>query len=189
MGTEVPGLSPGPGRADRSSAGEHRTIQSEGAGDVAWQPESHQQRAARSMGVLRARLVGIFPAGRGAKADLPAGGMDTVAHPKMLLAAMAFGCRPGSSARTARVTRPNAESGTQLARGVASGRNGQFANGSVEWSAAALWLPHAIGSCGTVNAAGFNRRIRKTVRTVVWEGDGAQSPSLDLILVTICCHA
>jgi hypothetical protein len=30
-------------------------------------------------------------------------------------------------------------------------------------------------------AAGFNRRIRKTVRTVVWEGDGAQSPSLDPI--------
>jgi len=30
-------------------------------------------------------------------------------------------------------------------------------------------------------AAAFNRRIRKTVRTVVWEGDGAQSPSLDPI--------
>ena len=30
-------------------------------------------------------------------------------------------------------------------------------------------------------AAGFNRRIRKTVRTVVWEGDRAKSRSLDLI--------
>jgi hypothetical protein len=29
--------------------------------------------------------------------------------------------------------------------------------------------------------AGFNRRMRKTARPVVWEGDGAQSPSLDLI--------
>jgi hypothetical protein len=34
-----------------------------------------------------------------------------------------------------------------------------------------------------VTAAGFNRRIRKTVRTVLWEGDGAQSPSLDPIAV------
>jgi len=31
------------------------------------------------------------------------------------------------------------------------------------------------------HAAGFNRRMRKTARPVVWEGDGAQSPSLDLI--------
>jgi hypothetical protein len=30
-------------------------------------------------------------------------------------------------------------------------------------------------------AAGFNRRMRKTARPVVWEGDGAQSPSLDPI--------
>ena len=30
-------------------------------------------------------------------------------------------------------------------------------------------------------AAGFNRRIRKTARTVVWEGDRAQSRSLDPI--------
>ena len=29
--------------------------------------------------------------------------------------------------------------------------------------------------------AGFNRRMRKTARPVVWEGDGAQSPSLDPI--------
>src|SRR5258708_28550542 len=27
----------------------------------------------------------------------------------------------------------------------------------------------------------FNRRMRKTARPVVWEGDGAQSPSLDPI--------
>jgi hypothetical protein len=30
-------------------------------------------------------------------------------------------------------------------------------------------------------AARFNRRMRKTACPVVWEGDGAQSPSLDLI--------
>lgn len=35
-----------------------------------------------------------------------------------------------------------------------------------------------------MTAAGFNRRIRKTVRTVVWEGDRAQSRSLDLIIAT-----
>ena len=32
-----------------------------------------------------------------------------------------------------------------------------------------------------IEAAGFNRRMRKTARPVVWEGDGAQSPSLDPI--------
>jgi hypothetical protein len=30
-------------------------------------------------------------------------------------------------------------------------------------------------------AAEFNRRMRKTARPVVWEGDRAQSRSLDLI--------
>jgi len=29
--------------------------------------------------------------------------------------------------------------------------------------------------------AAFNRRMRKTARTVVWEGAGAQSPALDPI--------
>jgi hypothetical protein len=32
-------------------------------------------------------------------------------------------------------------------------------------------------------AAGFNRRMRKNARPVVWEGGGAQSPSLDPIKV------
>ena len=31
------------------------------------------------------------------------------------------------------------------------------------------------------NAAGFNRRMRKTARPVVWEGAGAQSPAPDPI--------
>ena len=35
--------------------------------------------------------------------------------------------------------------------------------------------------CGEGKAAAFNRRMRKTARPVVWEGDGAQSPSLDPI--------
>jgi len=32
-----------------------------------------------------------------------------------------------------------------------------------------------------VKPAAFNRRMRKTARPVVWEGDGAQSPSLNPI--------
>jgi hypothetical protein len=32
-----------------------------------------------------------------------------------------------------------------------------------------------------VNAAAFNRRMRKTARPVVWEGAGAKSPSPDPI--------
>ncbi len=36
----------------------------------------------------------------------------------------------------------------------------------------------AVGSCGgtPVTSAGFNRRMRKTARPVVWKGYGAQSP-------------
>src|SRR5665647_1521200 len=107
--------------------------------------------------------------------------MDSTAYSKMLLASMAFGCRPGARATAARVARPNAESRIQFAWGVASGRDRQFAQGPGERGVTPLWLPHAIGSCSAVTAAGFNRRIRKTVRTVVWEGGGAQSPSLDPI--------
>src|SRR5450631_3868503 len=38
-------------------------------------------------------------------------------------------------------------------------------------------------SSGGVSSAGFNRRMRKTARTVVWESDGAQTPSLDPITI------
>jgi hypothetical protein len=38
---------------------------------------------------LYPRLVGILPTGRGQAADLPAGRLDTPAHPEMLLAAVA----------------------------------------------------------------------------------------------------
>jgi len=31
--------------------------------------------------------------------------------------------------------------------------------------------------------AAFNRRMRKTARTVVWEGAGVQSPALDPIVL------
>ena len=38
-----------------------------------------------------------------------------------------------------------------------------------------------------MNAAGSNRRIRKTVCPVVWEGDWAQSQSLDPIICASLC--
>jgi RNA-directed DNA polymerase len=46
-------------------------------------------------------------------------------------------------------------------------------NGSVQTALSnkAPRLPHAIRPCGDVTAAGFNRRIRKTVRPVAGEGD------------------
>ena len=39
-------------------------------------------------------------------------------------------------------------------------------------------MPSDLANC---QDACFNRRMRKTARPVVWEGDGAQSPSLDPI--------
>ena len=111
--------------------------------------------------------------------------MDSTAYSKVLLDSVAFGYRKGACVTTARVARPDAESRIQFAWGVASGRYRQRANGPVKCGATPLRLPHAIGSCSDVMAAGFNRRIRKTVRTVVWEGDRAQSRSLDLIRVCL----
>ena len=42
-------------------------------------------------------------------------------------------------------------------------------------------IPYAIRPCGPMKAAAFNRRMRKTARTVVWEGWRAQSRHLDPI--------
>ena len=42
----------------------------------------------------------------------------------------------------------------------------------------------ATDLAGCYNAC-FNRRMRKTARPVVWEGDEAQSSSLDLIIVAL----
>jgi hypothetical protein len=86
---QVPRLSTEPPTADRNSAGEHRTIQSESAKVVAKLPEQNQQAIAGHMAELHPRLVGILPTGRGQAADLPAGRLDTSAHPKAFLAAVA----------------------------------------------------------------------------------------------------
>ncbi len=45
-----------------------------------------------------------------------------------------------------------------------------------------LMEPGSISSCKRLGLAGFNRRIRKTVRPVVWGGAGAQSPVPDPIV-------
>ena len=42
LGTEVSGLSTEPQTANRNRAGEYRTAQNEGAGVMAWEPESNQ---------------------------------------------------------------------------------------------------------------------------------------------------
>ncbi len=51
---------------------------------------------------------------------------------------------------------------------------------------AAAWLLDAIRPCLAMKIeAAFNRRMRKTARSVVWEGAGAQSPELDPIPFTL----
>src|SRR6266576_1588198 len=68
------------------------------------------------------------------------------------------------------------------------------------WHLAGTGSLHAALSNGTLRRSGFllpsdlagssgacfNRRMRKTARPVVWEGDGAQSPSLDPIMAIKC---
>ena len=64
---------------------------------------------------------------------------------------------------------------------LAGGRQPAIASGPEQLSPTPVRLSLSIRSCRALKAAGFNRRMRKTARPVVWEGDGAQSPSLDPI--------
>src|SRR5665213_1397285 len=86
--------------ADRSSTGKYRTLQSEGTGDVARQPESNQQGAARQLEPLCAGLVGILPASRDARTHFPTGGLDPTTRPELFLAAVAQRHRAGTCATT-----------------------------------------------------------------------------------------
>src|ERR1044071_5895461 len=89
LGTPVPGISTELRRADRGGSGGPGEIQNEGAGEVAKLSEPNQQSTAGRLAAICARLVGILPTGRESPPDLPAGGMDSTAHPEMLLAAVA----------------------------------------------------------------------------------------------------
>ena len=71
--------------------------------------------------------------------------------------------------------------GVEFTGCVASRGGALYAKGAEQRGPAEDWFPDAIGSCSQTKAAEFNRRMRKTARPVVWEGDGAQSPSLDPI--------
>jgi hypothetical protein len=51
----------------------------------------------------------------------------------------------------------------------------------VAFSSSGAWHLAGTGSMQTALSNAVLRRIRKTVRTMVWEGDGAQFPSLDPI--------
>ena len=151
MGTQVSGLSTGPGRADRSSAGKYRAIQSEGAGDVALQPESEQQPTARRLEAVRTGLVGVLPTSRTAAAHLPAGGMDTAAHPEMLLASVAQ-CRGSgervTTAGSASQTTPDSADGQ---RGVVHGADLDHERGPESPYAPPFRLPHAVRSCSEIS--------------------------------------
>ena len=142
---------------------------------MARQPESKQQPTARWLEPPRTGLVGILSTGRGTRADLPPGGLDPPAHPEVLLAAVAH--RRGSGTETAESGRLAAEfaSGAYQPRGVAYGPPRGAEYRAQQCASPLLRLSPALGSCG---AAEFNRRMRKTACPVVWESDGAQSPSL-----------
>src|SRR5579875_1383204 len=100
----------------------------------------------------------------------------------MLLAAVALlGVSRAAVARAGRKC-PDPRPRAEQPGGVAH-RTFCHAGRTAERRAPPISISHAIRSCRAVNAAEFNRRMRKTARPVVWEGDGAQSPSLDPILL------
>ncbi|MDO9069419.1 MAG: hypothetical protein Q7W05_13305, partial [Deltaproteobacteria bacterium] len=72
---------------------------------------------------LRTGLVGILPTGRSAEADLPAGGLDSTAHPEVLLATVAQRDGPGERAAAAWGAPPAAENGANRKGRVVHGEH------------------------------------------------------------------
>ena len=144
-------------------------------------PQWHEYATAGCWEPLRPRLVGIFPASRGTETHRRTGAVGPPAYPGVLLVEMA---RPrGAVAQPAPVGAYGyrVRCGDQWSRRLASGRPAGITPGAEQRRPASTRLSVSIDSCRALTAAGFNRRMRKTVRPVVWEGDGAQSPSLDPI--------
>ena len=148
MGTKVPGVSDQPGREDPSSPAECGAIQNESSGDVAELPESDQRRAAGHLARLCPRLVGILPTGRGTPEHLWTGGMDTAAHPGLLLATLGQLARAAAQVAPPETERAVVESSAQYARGVANCSQPELADGVKQRSVATPRVLDAIGPCG-----------------------------------------
>src|ERR1035441_1514602 len=109
--------------------------------------------------------------------------MDSKAYPQVLLVKMARPPGAGTEPASVGSYRTLAGRGDESSRRVGSGRPAGTTVGTAQFRPAARGLSFTVRSCRAVKAAGFNRRMRKTACPVVWEGGGAQSPSLDPIRI------
>jgi hypothetical protein len=81
--------------------------------------------------------------------------------------------RAGERATQAGCSSPATPDSADGPGGLAHGEDCDHERGAKGQNASSFRLPAAIRSCGRVKAAEFNRRMRKTARPVVWEGDRA----------------
>jgi len=97
---------------------------------------------------------------------------------QMLLAALENPARAPKCSAAARGQRPGTGQLLLQQRGLADGPPLGSAPGSLEQNTRPTWVPYTLEFCGgtSVTSAGFNRRMRKTARPVVWKGCGAKSP-------------
>lgn len=104
--------------------------------------------------------------------------MDPASHAQMFLAEVE------NAARTLQRAQAIGRSKTLLGQrlecqgSMADGAALRDATRAEEPNAQAIWIHHPLGNRGgmQVISAGFNRRMRKTARPLVWKGHGAQSP-------------
>ena len=142
------GVSHQPPGAAGSGAAKCRTMQAEGARDLARLPQCDESAVTRRVAAVYRRLVGILPAGRGAARDFSTGGLDSAAHTEVLLAALAQ-CA-GSMPRLAVLGRARVDAAlcADVSWRVVCRGAGDDADGLVKKQFAALWIRDAIGSCG-----------------------------------------
>jgi hypothetical protein len=183
LGTQVPGVSTGSQEADRNSTGECGEIQNEGSRDVGQSTQWHEYATAGRLESIRPRLVGILPAGRGTWADLRTGGLGPPAYSKVFLVEMARPEREGTEPETVGGKGQGPGRGDESSRRLGCGRPAGTTPGSEQLGSTTARFSLSIDTCCEVRSGWFNRRMRKTARPVVWEGGGAQSPSLDPIRI------
>ena len=125
LGTQVPGFSDQPGRADRSRAAECGTVQNESSGARAKRPESDPRSAAGPLARRCPRLVELLPPGRGTPEHLRTGGLDPTPPPGLFLATLGQRARTAAEAARPGTERTLAESGAPFPRGVADRRQSE----------------------------------------------------------------
>src|ERR1035437_1562491 len=133
------------------------------------------------MDCLHPGLVELLPTRRLAAGSARPQRLDSAAHAQMLLAAVENAAGPSQRAQEIGCERARPGQRLVCQRGMADGAALRAATIAEEQDTGEVRTHHPLEFRGgrQLTAAGFNRRMRKTARPVVWKGQGAKSPRPD----------